>query len=68
MTGGDSRERATLELMGQEELLIEKMAETGKPVVVLVDGRSVVMNRWADKVAAVVMAFYNGEECGTEIA
>lgn len=54
--------------MGQEELLIEKMAETGKPVVVLVDGRSVVMNRWADKVAAVVMAFYNGEECGTEIA
>ena len=37
-------------------------------VVVLVDGRSVVMNRWADKVAAVVMAFSNGEECGTEIA
>ncbi len=69
VTGGESQERATLELMGQQELLIEKIAETGKPVVVvLVDGRPVVMNRWADKVAAVMMAWYGGEEGGTAIA
>ena len=68
-TGGEIRERATLELMGQQELLIEKVTETGKPVVVvLLDGRPVVMNRWIKKVKAVVMAFYPGEEGGNAIA
>ncbi|AOW11229.1 hypothetical protein EM308_03110 [Flavobacterium gilvum] len=69
VTGGEGSERATLELMGQQELLIEKVTETGKPVVVvLLDGRPVVMNRWIKKVKGVVMAFYPGEEGGNAIA
>ena len=68
-TGGESSERATLELLGVQELLIEKVSETGKPVVVvLLDGRPVVMNRWIKKVAGVVMAFYLGEEGGNALA
>jgi len=69
VTGGETRERATLELMGQQENLIAAIAATGKPVViVLLDGRPIVMNRWIDKVDAVLMAWYPGEEGGNAIA
>lgn len=69
VTGGETRERATLELMGQQENLITAIAATGKPVVViLLDGRPVVMNQWVDKVSAVLMAWYPGEEGGNAIA
>ena len=68
-TGGECHERATLELMGQQEALIQRIADTGKPVVVvLLDGRPVVMNRWIDRVAAVLMAWFPGEEGGTAVA
>ena len=69
LTGGETRERATLELLGQQEQLIGQIAALGKPVVVvLIDGRPIVMNHWIDKVAAVVMAWYPGEEGGDALA
>lgn len=69
VTGGETRERATLELMGQQESLILEVAKTGKPVVVvLLDGRPVVMSRWIDKVAAVLMAWFPGQAGGDAVA
>jgi len=68
-TGGETRERATLELMGQQEKLIAMIADTGKPVVVvLLDGRPVVMSSWIDKVAAVLMAWFPGQAGGEAVA
>lgn len=46
-TGGEIRDRNTLDLMGVQEDLILEIAKTGKPmVVVLVEGRPVTMERW----------------------
>lgn len=68
-TGGETRDRNSLELMGVQEDLILEIAKTGKPVVVVVvDGRPVVMTRWIDKVDGVVMMFFAGEEGGNALA
>lgn len=67
-TGGETRDRNTLDLMGVQEDLIEAIAQTGKPmVVVLVDGRPVTMTQWMDKADAIVMMFYAGEEGGNAL-
>jgi beta-glucosidase len=53
---------------GQDEL-IESLAATGKPVaVVLTSGGAVDMRRWLDDVAAVLAAWYPGQEGGTAVA
>lgn len=68
-TGGETVDRMDLRLMGQQEAFIQKVAAQGKPVVVvLVDGRPVVVRPWIDKVNSVVMMWYAGEEGGTAIA
>lgn len=68
-TGGETRDRADLDLMGVQEELIMAIAQTGKPiVVVLVDGRPVTMSRWMDKADAIVMMFFAGEEGGNALA
>lgn len=68
-TGGETRDRNTLDLMGVQEELILEVAKTGKPlVVVLVDGRPVTMTRWMDKADAIVMMFFAGEEGGNALA
>ena len=68
-TGGETVDRTDLRLMGKQEELINKVAATGKPiVVVLVDGRPVVVKPWLDKVNGLVMMWYAGEEGGNAIA
>ncbi|MGM9803291.1 MAG: glycoside hydrolase family 3 N-terminal domain-containing protein [Muribaculaceae bacterium] len=68
-TGGETVDRIDLRLMGKQEEFISKVAETGKPVVVvLVDGRPVVMSQWFNKVNGVAMMWYAGEEGGNAIA
>ena len=53
---------------GQDEL-IETLAATGKPVaVVLTAGGAVDMRNWLDDVAAVLTAWYPGQEGGTAVA
>ena len=62
---GEFRDRARLSLPGRQEELINAIAATDKPVVVvLVGGSAITMPRWIDRVAAVVMAWYPGEQGG----
>jgi beta-glucosidase len=62
---GEFRDRARLSLPGRQEDLITAVASTGKPtVVVLVGGSAITMSRWLDRVGAVVMAWYPGEQGG----
>jgi beta-glucosidase len=66
---GEFRDRALLGLPGHQEELIERVAATGTPtVVVLVGGSAITMSRWIDRVGAVVDAWYPGEEGGHAVA
>jgi beta-glucosidase len=58
-----------LSLPGRQEELITAVAATGKPVVVvLVGGSAITMSRWIDRVGAVLMAWYPGEQGGHGVA
>ncbi len=66
---GEGRDRAELNLPGTQEELINAVAATGVPtVVVLVNGSAVTMNGWMDKVAAILEPWYGGEEGGNAVA
>ncbi|HEX9565161.1 MAG TPA: glycoside hydrolase family 3 C-terminal domain-containing protein, partial [Gemmatimonadaceae bacterium] len=66
---GEFRDRARLALPGRQPELIEAVAATGKPVVVvIVGGSAVTMSRWIDRVGAVLMAWYPGEQGGGAVA
>ncbi|HVM89099.1 MAG TPA: glycoside hydrolase family 3 C-terminal domain-containing protein [Puia sp.] len=66
---GEFRDRAMLTLPGKQEELIQKIAATGKPVVVvIVGGSAVVMNNWINKVSGIVDVWYPGEEGGNAVA
>ena len=66
---GEFRDRAFLKLPGHQEELIEDVAATGKPVVVvLVGGSAITMSRWIDRVAAVLDVWYPGQEGGRAVA
>jgi len=66
---GEFRDRAMLSLPGHQEELIERVAATGRPtVVVLIGGGAVTMSRWLDRVPAVLDAWYPGEVGGRAVA
>ena len=66
---GESRQRASIRLAGDQEKLVEAMIATGKPVVlVLFGGRNQVVSPFADRCAAVLQAWYPGEEGGRAVA
>lgn len=66
---GEFQDRAFLSLPGHQEELINRVAATGKPVVVvLVGGSAITMNNWLDKVVAVLDIWYPGEEGGNALA
>ena len=65
---GEFRDRALLGLPGHQEELIDAVAATGKPVVVVLVGGSAVTMPWLDKVAAVIDVWYPGEVGGTAVA
>jgi beta-glucosidase len=66
---GEFRDRAFLSLPGHQETLIQDVAVTGKPViVVLVGGSAITMSRWLDRVNAVIDAWYPGEAGGEAVA
>ena len=66
---GEFRDRARLSLPGRQEELIQAVAATGKPVVVvLIGGSAITMSRWIDDVDAVIMAWYPGELGGNAVA
>jgi beta-glucosidase len=60
---------ADLRLMSQQEDLVEAVRQTGKPVIaLLVNGRPLAVPILADRVPAIVEAWYAGQEGGTAIA
>jgi beta-glucosidase len=66
---GEFQDRAFLSLPGHQEELIQKIAETGKDVVVvLVGGSAITMTNWIDKVPAVLNVWYPGDEGGNAVA
>jgi len=65
---GESQDRAFLSLPGNQEELINKVAATGKPtVVVLVGGSAITMSNWINKIPAIIDVWYPGEEGGNAI-
>jgi beta-xylosidase len=68
-TSGEGCDVADLTLPGVQEDLLRSVAGTGKPVVaVLVTGRSYALGGVAGQLAAIVQAFFPGEEGGHAIA
>ncbi|HEY0770940.1 MAG TPA: glycoside hydrolase family 3 C-terminal domain-containing protein, partial [Sphingobacteriaceae bacterium] len=66
---GEFQDRAYLSLPGRQEELINQVAATGKPiVVVLVGGSAITMSNWLENVDAVVDVWYPGEEGGHAVA
>ena len=54
-TTGEGRSRTSLELPGRQQLLLEKLVATGKPVVmVMVNGQPLTIN-WANKYVSAIL-------------
>ena len=68
-TVGEGCDRDDLELPGVQRRLVEAVLDTGTPVVlVLLTGRPYAVGWALDRCAAVVQAFFPGEEGGTAVA
>jgi beta-xylosidase len=68
-TSGEGCDVAELKLPGSQQELLLALADTGLPVVaVLVTGRPYALGAVAGRLAAVVQAFFPGEEGGGAIA
>ncbi len=66
LPGGD---KESLRLPGRQQLLLEKLCETGKPVVLVMMCGSAMDLRYADEhCAAILQAWYPGARGGTAIA
>lgn len=61
-------DRPDLELVGEQRALIEAVAAVNKNTVVVLNTGSPIAMPWLDQVAAVVEAWYPGQECGNAIA
>ena len=69
MLCGENRDREGLRLPGKQEQYVEELIKTGKPVVLVVfGGRAQVIAGIAEKCAAVIQAWYPGEEGGNAVA
>ena len=68
-TVGEGSDTDDLRLPGRQADLVDAVLDTGTPtVLVLVTGRPYPLERWVGKAAAVVQAFFPGEEGGPAIA
>lgn len=66
---GENRDRETMRLPGAQEQFVEQLIATGKPVVLVIfGGRAQVISGLAEKCAAVIQAWYPGEEGGNALA
>lgn len=69
MLCGENRDRQGLRLPGKQEEFVEELIATGKPVVLVVfGGRAQVISGLAERCAAVIQAWYPGEEGGNAVA
>lgn len=68
-TCGEARDRAEINLTGVQEELVQAVAATGKPVVVvLVNGRPLSVNWIAQNIPAILEAWLPGEEGAEAVA
>ncbi|MFE2427252.1 glycoside hydrolase family 3 N-terminal domain-containing protein [Streptomyces sp. NPDC059373] len=68
-TSGEGCDAADLTLPeGQGELLDKLLAADTPVVIVLLTGRPYALGRWADRAAAIVQAFFPGQEGGPAVA
>jgi beta-glucosidase len=66
---GEAASRASLDLPGNQQQLLEAVVATGKPVVlVLLNGRPLNISWAAERVPAILEAWYPGTEGGNAIA
>jgi beta-glucosidase len=66
---GEAGSRAHLDLPGNQQQLLETIAATGKPVVLLVfSGRPLVLDWAAGHVPAIMEVWFPGTEAGTALA
>jgi beta-glucosidase len=64
--GGD---RETLALRTTDtDLILAAAAENPRTIVVLIGGAAITVEEWRDKVGAILMAFYPGEQGGAAVA
>ena len=65
----EDRSRTSLDLPGRQQELMEAVAATGKPVVlVLLDGRASSINWAAAHIPAIIHGWFPGEFCGQAVA
>ncbi len=66
---GEASSRASLDLPGDQQQLLEAVVATGKPVVLVLESGRPLDIRWAnDHVAAILQAWYPGVQAGNAIA
>jgi len=65
---GEFRDRAKLGLPGHQEELIDRVAATGKPVIVVLVGGSAITMPWLSRVNAILDVWYPGQEGGAAVA
>ena len=69
MLCGENRDRQGLRLPGKQEQYVNELLATGKPVVLVVfGGRAQIISGLAERCAAVIQAWYPGEEGGHAVA
>lgn len=62
-------DRASLDMVGQQDELVDALAATGKPIVaVLFNGRPLSVRNLAEKAQAIVECWYLGQESGQAVA
>lgn len=66
---GEGRERNGISLPGEQEAFVQKLIATGKPVILVIfGGRPQLVNNLEEKSAAIVQAWFPGEEGGNALA
>ncbi len=65
---GEGFDRPDMELPGDQVKLIEQVAAANPNTIVVINAGSPLSMNWLDKVAAVIWAWYPGQECGNAIA
>ena len=69
MEAGEGYDRATLDLLGQQNELLKAVRSVGKPVVVVyIEGRPLDKNWASEKADALLTMWYPGGEGGTALA
>ncbi|GAC1350866.1 MAG: glycoside hydrolase family 3 C-terminal domain-containing protein [Ktedonobacteraceae bacterium] len=61
-------DRPNMDLPGEQDALVEQVAAANPRTIVMLNTGSPITMPWLDQVAAVVQAWYPGQECGNAMA